>query len=336
MLKSRKFIIISLSVCAVLVIAAIAAYAQRGSLAAWGYDAFLSDQVEETLADSYQPLPNRPVPAAAADDEEKTGQKPFSVLLMGLDARGNETGRSDTLIYTVVRPADGRVLMVSIPRDTYAEMAGTDSRDKIAHAYVYGGPEMTVGSVEKLLDARIDHYASINFLGFEKAVDMLGGIPLPITKDIVNRDPNHEKFTIKANQSSYSGRDALNFVRYREDAGGDVSRTERSRQFLESLIRKASSLGQWSKIPDILEVVGDHFRTDLRPQALSEMVKQFLQTDYRIQSYTLHGEGKRMGPNNLWYYVADEADLNAVRETIDAWLDPETPILGLTVPSVPS
>lgn len=330
MKKRRKLIITLASILAVLVIAGGLGYANRGFLAAWGFDTFMSSQFETKLADSYDPLPNRP-----SESEEPRIENPFSVLLMGVDARGSERGRSDTMIYTVVRPQDGNVLMVSIPRDTYAEIAGKDTYDKITHAYVFGGPEMAVGTVEKLLDAKVDHYASINFQGFMKVVDAVDGIPLPITKDIVNKGKDHEKFTIKANQPVYNGRDTLNYVRYREDAGGDVSRTERNRVFLNALIHKASSLQQWAKIPGMLDIIGDNFRTDIMPSSLSELVKKFLQNDHRIQSYTLHGEGKRMGHDNLWYYVADETDLSAIRETIAAWLNPQTPASGLTVPSAP-
>jgi LCP family protein required for cell wall assembly len=323
----RRFKIAIIASFMVILIAAGVVYANRGALSALGYDWFLSAKVEASFADSYKPLTDRPT-------TEKTPQveQPFSMLLMGVDARSNERGRSDTLIYTVVRPKDGNVLMVSIPRDTYADIVGKDKKDKITHAYAFGGPEMAVNSVEKLLDAKIDHYASINFQGFVKVVDTLGGIPLPIGKDIVNKGADHEKFTVKANQDSYSGVDALNYVRYREDAGDDISRAERNRQFLESLVHKTSSLKQWTKIPEILNIVGDNFSTDLPPESMSELAKQFLQTGHKIKSYTLKGEGKRMGTQNLWYFVTDENDLAAVRTTIAAWMNPETPESLLITP----
>ncbi|WEK54226.1 MAG: LCP family protein [Candidatus Cohnella colombiensis] len=310
---------------ALLVLASGVIYSNRGALASLGYDLFLADKVEQRLQDSFVPLENR------ADTEQQV-TKPFSVLLMGVDARGNERGRSDTLIYTVIRPKDGRVLMVSIPRDTYADIVGKDKKDKITHAYVFGGPEMAVDSVEALLDAKVDHYASINFQGFKQVVDTLGGISLPITDDIVNKDAAHEKFTIRANQDLYDGVDALNYVRYREDAGGDMSRTERNRIFIDALIHKAASLGQWTKIPDLLGVIGDNFKTDLAPTSLSDLTKSFLETGHTISSYTLKGEGKRMGQQNLWYYVADDADLTAVRNTIAAWMREDTPVSELVPP----
>ncbi|RED54476.1 LCP family protein [Cohnella lupini] len=323
----RRFKIIMISTFMLLVIAAGVVYANRGALSALGYDWFLSDKVEASFEDSYQPLNDRPT-----SEEPPQVENPFSMLLLGVDARNHERGRSDTMIYTVVRPQDGNVLMVSIPRDTYADIVGKGTVDKITHAYAFGGPEMAVNSVEKLLDAKIDHYASINFQGFTKVVDTLGGIPLPIMKDIVNKGADHEKFTVEANKDSYTGVEALNYVRYREDAGGDMSRTERNRAFIEALVHKTSSLQQWNKIPEILDIVGDNFSTDLPPESMSDLAKKFLQIGHEIKSYTLKGEGKRMGEQNLWYFVSDEQDLADVRATIAAWMNPATPVSELTVP----
>jgi LCP family protein required for cell wall assembly len=330
MRKYRRFKIAIVSTIMALVVLVGVGYVNRGALSALGYDLFLSDKVEKSFANSYQPLTDRPTA-----EEPPQVENPFSMLLMGVDARARERGRSDTLIYTVVRPKDGNVLMVSIPRDTYADIVGKDKMDKITHAYAFGGAEMAVNSVEKLLDAKVDHYASINFQGFVKVVDTLGGIHLPIGKDIVNKGADHEKFTVEANKDSYTGVEALNYVRYREDAGGDMSRTERNRVFLEELVHKAASLKQWNNIPEVLDIVGDNFSTDLPPASMSDLAKRFLQTGQDIQSYTLKGSGKRMGTQNLWYFVSDEEDLNKVRATIATWLNPETPENQLTVPEVP-
>ncbi|RUS48804.1 LCP family protein [Cohnella sp. AR92] len=330
MKKRRKLLIAVAGLAAVLLIVSCVGYFNRGALAAWGFDAFLSDKIENKLADTYQPLADRP---QESEEPVKVVEEPFSMLLMGVDARpGQKAGRSDTLIYTIIRPKDGNALMVSIPRDTYADIVGKNKKDKITHAYAFGGPEMAVNSVEKLLDAPINHYASINFEGFVSMVDTLGGIPLPITEDIVNKGADHEKFTIKANKDLYTGEEALDYVRYREDAGGDVSRTERNRVFLESLMHTATSMKQWNEIPELLSIVGDNFRTDLMPSDLTDLAKQFLQTELHIRSYTLHGTGARMGKQNLWYFVADEKDLADVQRTIDAWLDPATPASELAIP----
>lgn len=315
--KHKKHKIMLFTILAFVLVAGGLAYAFRGNIASLGYDWLVADHVEDNFKDSYKPLGNRP-------EAPKTDfDKPFSMLLLGVDARGKEQGRSDTIVYMVARPEDGKLLMVSIPRDTYTEIVGTGHNDKINHAYAFGGAEMSVDSMEKLLGTRVDHYATINFEGFKDVVDEMGGISLPIEKDIVNKGAGHEKFTIKGNQSSYNGTDALNFVRYREDAGGDIARTERQRQFLEAMLDKVSSLSMWTKIPDVLNIVGNNFTTDLQPSEINSLAKKYLQSGYAIMSHTLEGEGKRMGPQGVWYYVPDPDDVRKTQQLITKWLDSE-------------
>ena len=316
---------------AAVIILCICVYFNREALALKGFDLFLADSLEKKLENTYKPVDrNVPVPVPVSSEEK---EKPFSVLLLGVDQRGNEIGRSDSIIYTVVRPADGRLLMVSIPRDFYVELVGRDKQDKINHAFAYGGAGMTMDTVEKLLGAPVHYYTSINFQGFRDAIDAIGGIALPITEDIINNEPGHEYFFIKGGQDYYNGVDALNFVRYREDAGGDVSRTERHGQFLNALMDKATSLKQWSKIPDLIEIMGNNFSMDMRPEQLIDLAQSMLQAKQRIvYSHTLKGKGGRLVSGGAWYYFADEEDLAQTSLMIESWLDADTPVNQLIVP----
>ncbi|WP_214627090.1 LCP family protein [Paenibacillus agaridevorans] len=308
-----------------------AAYLNRGVLAMAGFDWFLQGSLEKSLENTYKPVENRqPVKPVGVD---RTKRDPFSVLLLGVDQRDNEIGRSDTLIYTIVRPNDGKMLLVSIPRDLYVEIVGRDSKDKINHAHAFGGPGMTMDTVEKLLDAPVNHYASINFEGFRAAIDAMGGIALPIEEDIVNKGYGHEKFVIKGGQDLYGGTDALNFVRYREDAGGDMSRTERHQQFLHAIIEKATSLKQWNKIPSFIDIMGDNFSTDMPPGQLIDMSQAMLtKSGLTMYSHTLLGQGGRLEAGGAWYYFADEEDLQQVQTMIHNWLDADAPSASLILP----
>ncbi|MEK3884272.1 LCP family protein [Paenibacillus sp. PL2-23] len=309
-----------------------AAYMNRQTLAMAGFDWFLQGEVEDRLADTYKPVDRDvktvPVPVSAALEED-----PFSVLLIGVDQRDNEIGRSDTLIYTVVRPSDGSMLLVSLPRDLYVELAGKGRADKINHAFAFGGAGLTMDTVEQLLDAPVDHYASINFEGFREAINAIGGIALPIEEDIVNDDPGHEYFVIEGGQDLYNGTDALNFVRYREDAGGDVSRTERHQQFLHAMIEKAKGMKQWSQIPELIDIMGDNFSTDMTPGKLIDLAQRLIQADNRMMySHTLLGYGHRLVQGGAWYYFADEEDLASVQTMIRSWLDADTTQASLRLP----
>lgn len=312
------------AVLVVLVLAGAAGYYNRNALAMWGFDLFLSDSVKKKLENSYKPIEGHTPEQTAYKKEE-----PFSMLLLGVDQRDKEVGRSDTMIYTVIRPIDGAILMVSIPRDTYVDIvgkttkAGNQWQDKITHAYAFGGAKMSVETVEKLFGSRVDHYATINFTGFRDVIDAMGGISLPITEDLVNDDPDHEKFVVKAGKPLYNGTEALNYVRYREDAGGDTSRAGRHQIFLNAIMNKASKVGQWTKIPELITIMGQNFSTDLTPQHTIDLAKSMLQNDQRtIYSHTLKGEGHRKVTGGAWYYFADDEDLARTEALITAWLDP--------------
>ena len=324
--RKRKWLI---AIASLVLLTATTAYLNRTTLAMWGFDLLLADEIEQSLEESHKPLEGRkPKPVK----EEAEAREPFSLLLMGVDQRGKEHGRSDTMIYTVVRPKDGSMLMISIPRDSDVEIVGKNRKDKINHAYAFGGAKMALETVEELFRSSVDYYATINFEGFRHVIDGMGGIALPIEEDLVNKDPNHEKFVVKAGQDLYNGQDALNYVRYREDAGGDMSRTIRHQTFIQSMLDKATGVGQWGRVPELIEIMGDNFATDLTPQEIVSLGKSMLQAGHRtIYSHTLQGEGA-IGRGGAWLYDLDEADLEKAKGWISSWLDGSIPKHELPLP----
>ncbi|WP_338125040.1 LCP family protein [Paenibacillus dendritiformis] len=221
-------------------------------------------------------------------------------------------------------------MLLSIPRDSYAEIVGKDKQDKIAHAYAFGGAKMSVETVEHLLQHPVNHYAAINFKGFRDVVDALGGVELPITEDIRNRSRYHDKFLIEANKPIYTGLEALNYVRYREDS--DMNRMERNRIFLQALMKRMVQLDKISHLPELLEIAGDNLDTDILPSDMIGLAKMMLLKDSlpSFTSYSLVEEGKIM--DDIWYGILDKEDLNYARKLIDNWLDPEVPSEELLSP----
>ncbi|SYX83691.1 LCP family protein [Paenibacillus alvei] len=303
----KKWIIISLSFVLVITVG----YVLRKELALLTFDMFLSNQVEKKLEETYKPITIK---------DPLVHDEPFSVLLLGIDQRDKEVGRSDSIIYSIVRRKENRILLLSVPRDSYTEIVGKNKQDKIAHAYAFGGAKMSIDSVEQLLKHPVTHYAAINFTGFKNVVDALGGIKLPITEDIVNKNWNHDKFRIEANKPIYNGLEALNFVRYREDS--DMNRMMRNRIFLQAVAERAVQLDKISQIPEILDIAGDHFSTDISPTDLIDLAKSIFMKESipQFSTYALDGEGMMM--HDIWYYKFDEKDLAYARELITNWLDP--------------
>lgn len=121
------------------------------------------------------------------DKEEKreksldinSGDSPFSVLLMGVDTgmmgRAYQ-GRSDTLMLLTVNPKEKQSVITSIPRDTYTEIIGRGTMDKINHAYAFGGPSMSINTVQNLFDIPVDYYVDVNMQGLTDIIDTFGGI----------------------------------------------------------------------------------------------------------------------------------------------------------------
>lgn len=300
-------------------------------LAVLAFDLFLSDRVEAKLEkESYVPL-GKDSQTAVKPEPVVFKSDPFSLMLLGTDQRGNETARSDTMIYAVVRPEDYKLLLISIPRDTYTEIIGhrDNKKDKITHAYAFGGQQMAKDTLEALLGHDIQYYATINFQGLKDAVDAIGGVPLPIKKDIVNKGADHEKFTIVGGKSNYSGEEALNYTRYREDS--DFNRTKRQQVFIDVVANKMLSISQIGKIPELLDIMGENFKTDMEPSLIISLAKKFMGgKDMDISSFTVMGEGKKI--DGVYYDIVDEEDLSEAQAMIDNWMNASTPVSQLIEP----
>ncbi|QDH20052.1 LCP family protein [Saccharibacillus brassicae] len=307
----------------------------RKELMVLAFDTFLADTVKNTLDDSFVPLDQPPKGGGAEElTVAELTKEPFSVLLLGTDQRDDELARTDSIIYSVVRPVDNKVLLISIPRDSYVDMVGTPtikgtrSKTKINAAYAYGGAQMSVDTVEALLDHDVDYYATINFNGLKDVVNALGGVELPITETIENKQADHEKFTIEANKPIYDGTEALNYVRYREDS--DFKRTERHRIFLKQVLDRLKSVENLTQIPKLIGIAGQNFKTNMNSEFMLSLAKTVILNDSTptISSHMLQGEGVS---RDAWYYELDDEDLEETIESINKWLDPNSAPADLIV-----
>ncbi|MCQ4086274.1 LCP family protein [Saccharibacillus sp. JS10] len=320
---------------AVVLILGLGGFILRKELMVLAFDTLLAGTVKESLDNSYAPIDQ---PGKGGGDQEMTvaelTKEPFSVLLLGTDQRDDERARTDSIIYSVVRPADNKVLLISIPRDSYVDMVGTPtikgtrSKTKINAAYAYGGAQMSVDTVEALLKHDVDYYATINFNGLKDVVDAMGGIELPITEKIENKEANHDKFVIEPNKPIYDGLEALNYVRYREDS--DFKRTERHRIFLKQVLNRMKSVENLTKIPELIGIAGQNFKTNMTSDFMLSLAKTVIMSDSTpdISSHMLQGEG---AIRDAWYYDLDDEDLESTIESITKWLDPNSTATDLVV-----
>lgn len=169
-------------------------------------------------------------------------------LLVGSDMRGKFTetkwrkgeARSDAIMLLHAPKTGDRSYVISIPRDSWVEVPG-HGRDKINAAFEKGGPRLLAETVEKLTDLRIDHFAAVDFRGFEQMTDALGGVEVHLTEDVY--DPSNE-WSWEAGPNHMDGEEALRFVRERKGLpGSDFDRVKRQQAFIKAMAEKAASTG---------------------------------------------------------------------------------------------
>ena len=159
-----------------------------------------------TLKSMYKPI-DRELSEKREEEITLGKQDPFSVLVLGVDEREGDKGRSDTMIVMAVNPKLKTTKMVSIPRDTYTEIVGHGTTDKLNHAYAFGGIQMSMDSVENLLDIPIDYVIEVNMEGFQTIVDAVGGVsvnnPFEFTQDSIRYAAGEITLDVKKHYPMY-------------------------------------------------------------------------------------------------------------------------------------
>lgn len=237
-------------------------------------------------------------------------QHPFSALILGVDERDDDVGRSDTMILLTVNPTEGTSKMLSIPRDTYTEIAGLNKKDKINHAYAFGGMEMSVLTVEKLLDIPIDYVAKVNMEGFMEIVDFVGGITVDNTFEFTSRGKTFAEGPIFLN-----GEQALTYVRMRyTDPNGDFGRQNRQKQVIQQVIDKGISLNNLFNYQSALEILKNNVTMNITFDEIQNIQRNYGNSLGNIeQLYFENGQDRQIG--GIYYYIPDESELSEIRKT---------------------
>ena len=216
-----------------------------------------------------------------------TAQDKINILVMGVDERADDVGRSDTMFVVTIDTKTKSVAMLSIPRDTRVRIPG-NGWDKINHAYANGGHKLTQQAVEGLMGITIDHYVMINFNGFQKIVDAVGGVDIDVDKRMYYEDPydgNGLVINLKPGLQHMDGQTAIKYVRYRDEEG-DIGRIQRQQKFIKALFKEVASPSVITKIPAVIREVSATVKSDLSTteminlaQIMNDAYKQGLKTD---------------------------------------------------------
>jgi polyisoprenyl-teichoic acid--peptidoglycan teichoic acid transferase len=242
-------------------------------------------------------------------------KEPFSVLMLGVDEREGDSGRSDTMIVLTVNPNNNSVKILSIPRDTMTEIVGKGKEDKINHAYAFGGVSMAVDTVENFLDIPIDYYVKINMEGFKDIIDTVGGIN--VENDLAFKV---EELSFPAGKIHLNGEEALAFIRMRyDDPNGDFGRQERQRQVIQAVIKEGASISSLSKAPDIFQAIGSNVKTNLTFKEMINIQKNYKGAGKNIEQLTIQSEGKMI--DNIYYGIVTIAEQQRIQDELKSQLE---------------
>jgi LCP family protein required for cell wall assembly len=231
---------------------------------------------------------------------------PIAVLLLGVDKRKGDKGRSDTMIVATINPKDKTMKLLSIPRDTRVEIVGKGIQDKINHSFAFGGVEMSIHTVEKFLDIPIDYYAQINMEGLAEIIDQVGGIQIDSP---IAFSEGGKSFSKGIN--NLNGKEALLYVRMRkQDPKGDFGRQERQRIVIQELLSKLISVDSVPRLNGIVRSLGDNISTNLKVSEAMDMREGYGPARSNSETLNLEGSGQKI--NGIYYFVPKQSSVDSI------------------------
>ncbi|WP_226529246.1 LytR family transcriptional regulator [Metabacillus niabensis] len=303
--KKKKWLWITLSIIGLLV------------LGTGGYAFYLYKSAADTVASIQEDL-DRDKSEKRTEQVVFEEKDPISILLMGVDERDGDRGRSDSLILMTVNPNTNTTQMVSIPRDTRTEIIGKGKQDKINHAYAFGGTEMAINTVENFLDVPVDYFVKINMESFKDTVDAVGGVEVNNTLNF-----SYDGYDFPEGKITLDGDKALAFTRMRkEDPRGDFGRQERQRQIIEAVIKKGANVSSITKFGDMFGVVRDNVKTNLTFDEMWDIQANYKTAAQNLEQFQVEGSGDTI--DGIYYYIVPEENRLALSDQLKEHLEIST------------
>ena len=257
--------------------------------------------------------------------------KPLTILLMGVDTGSGSRsdtwkGNSDSMLLLSVNPQTKKTVMMSLERDilTQIDENGETTEAKLNAAYAYGGAELAIATIEKMMNIHIDRYMMINMQGLVQLVDAVGGIEVNNTFDFpISIEENEPEYTatVEPGKHLINGDQALVYARMRyQDPEGDYGRQKRQREVIRKVVEKVLSLNSISHYQAILRAVSKNMQTNVALDAGSiPQLLGYKDAFRNIQSEQLRGEDATLADGGSYQLVTSEHLLemqNLIRKSL--------------------
>ncbi len=251
--------------------------------------------VESTIQSAEESTPIEPITTA-------NGGKVYTIYLSGIDTRGEMTAksRSDVNIIATVNTDTHEILLVSTPRDYFVPLSiSGGAPDKLTHAGIYG-IDVCMDTLGMLYDIDINYYFRINFGGFVKVIDALGGITVNSDYDFDSK--NILGYHFNKGENYLNGEQALIFARERYAfQEGDRQRGKNQMEVIRGVVKKALSPEILTSYSSILSSLDGCFGTNITYEEIAQILQQQLTNggDWTIVSYSVNGTGATEKPYSM-------------------------------------
>ena len=267
-------------------------------------------------------------PIAPTPDADNDGV--FSVLISGVDTKGalRARSRSDVNIIATVNTNTHEVLLLTTPRDYFVELpVSNGQKDKLTFAGIYG-IENSVGTLEMLYDIDIDYYFRLNFSGFSKIIDAIGGVD--VYSEYAFKIKFHE---YQQGYNHLDGTSALAFARERYAfASGDVQRGKNQMAVIQAVINKlTTSTALLNNFSELMDSLNGCFETSVPYDQVAVLVREQLNSmpAWKIHTYNVTGKGAYRVPysssHNSYVMIPNEEKVEIAKDKIQAVIDGKTP-----------
>ena len=253
-------------------------------------------------------------------EEVNITEESFNIFISGIDNYGSisSVARSDVNMVITVNPNTHKILITSIPRDYYVTLAGKNAKDKLTHAGIYG-IETSVGTIENLLDIKINYYVKVNFTSLLDIVEALGGVNVYSEYSFTSKDG----YYYQKGYNNVDGKKALSFVRERGAfTEGDRVRVKNQAAMIEALINKAISPSIIVKYTSLLNALDGSFVTNIPTKDITDFIKKQIDEmpEWEFENISLDGSNGydytySYGGTKLYVMIPDnETVINATNK----------------------
>ena len=243
----------------------------------------------------YVEIPKEEIEISEEVVENEEIRKYRNIVLIGIDNKDStyQMGRSDCIIIASINEETKEVKLVSVYRDTYLQISGR-SLDKVNHAYAYGGPALSMSTLNTNLDLDITEFVAVNFEATKDIVDAVNGVTITVTSAEAANIPGINE----AGTYNLNGSQALAYARIRK-IDSDYKRTERMRTVLDAVFAKAKKLSP-AQLNKLVNTILPEISTNVSKDEIFSMIPEII--NYKVTDsigWPYNTRGKTI--NGVWY-----------------------------------